>query len=59
MKGRGSVLMHIEILEKREQEQELRVKVMDAEEERLSGAKTRSISQARVAIMSGLLKESL
>lgn len=48
--------MHIEILEKREQEQELRVKVMDAEEERLSGAKTRSISQARVAIMSGLLK---
>ena len=34
-------------IEKREQALELRAKIMQAEEERLNGAKTRSISEAR------------
>ena len=39
--------MSIDAFEKREQALELRAKIMQAEEERLSGAKTRSISEAR------------
>lgn len=46
MKG-DSVFMSIDAFKKREQALELRAKIMEAEEERLSGAKTRSISQAR------------
>ena len=46
--GEGDgVFMSIESFEKREQALELREKIMHAEEERLSGAKTRSISEAR------------
>lgn len=46
--GEGDgVFMSIDVFEKREQVLELRAKVMQAEEERLSGAKTRSISEAR------------
>ena len=46
--GEGDlVLMSIDAFEKREQALELRAKIMQAEEERLSGAKTRSISEAR------------
>ena len=39
--------MSIDAFEEREQMLELRAKVMQAEEERLKGAKTRSISEAR------------
>ena len=39
--------MNIDAFEKREQALELRAKIMQAEEERLNGAKTRSISEAR------------
>lgn len=39
--------MSIDVFEKREQVLELRAKVKQAEEERLSGAETRSISEAR------------
>ena len=46
--GEGDgVFMSIDAFEKREQALELRAKIMQAEEERLSGAKTRSISEAR------------
>lgn len=39
--------MSVDIYEKREQELELRSKIIQAEEERLSGAKTRKLSEAR------------
>ncbi len=39
--------MNIDAFEKREHALELRAKIMQAEEERLSRAKTRSISEAR------------
>ncbi len=46
--GEGDgVFMSIEAFEQREQILELRAKVLQAEEERLSGAKTMSISEAR------------
>ena len=46
--GEGDgVFMNIDAFEKREQELELRAKIIQAEEERLSGAKTRSLSEAR------------
>ncbi|GLB29435.1 prevent-host-death protein [Lacrimispora amygdalina] len=49
--GEGDmVLMSIEAFEKREQILELRSKVLQAEEERLSGARTMSISDARKAL---------
>lgn len=41
------VFMNIDAFEKREQALEFRAKIMQAEEERLNGAKTRSISEAR------------
>ena len=45
--GEGDgVFMNIDVFEKREQALELRAKIMQAEE-RLNGAKTRSISEAR------------
>lgn len=49
--GEGDmVLMSIDAFEKREQILELRSRVLQAEEERLSGAKTMSISDARKAL---------
>lgn len=39
--------MSINTFEKREQALELRAKIIQAEEERLNGAKTRSITEAR------------
>ena len=42
--------MNIDAFEKREQALEFRAKIMQAEEERLNGAKTRSISEARKGI---------
>ena len=46
--GEGDlVLMSIDAFEKREQTLKLREKVLQAEQERVSGAKTVSISQAR------------
>ena len=46
--GEGDgVFMNIDAFERREQALELRAKIMQAEEERLSGARTRSISEAR------------
>lgn len=46
--GEGDgVFMSINAFEKREQTLELRAKIMQAEEERLSGAKTKSINEAR------------
>ncbi len=46
--GEGDgVFMNIEAFEKREQVLDLRAKIMQAEEERVSGAKARSISDAR------------
>ena len=39
--------MNIDAFEKRDQTLELRAKIMQAEEERLNGAQTRSISEAR------------
>ena len=39
--------MNIDAFEKREQALEFRAKIMQAEEERLNGAKPRSISEAR------------
>ena len=42
--------MNIDAFEKREQALELRAKIMQAEEERLNGAKTRSISEAKKGI---------
>jgi len=46
--GEGDgVFMSIEAYEKREQTLELRAKILQAEQERLDGAKTRSIAQAR------------
>ena len=39
--------MSIDAFEKREQKLELRAKIIQAEEERLGGAKTKSISEAR------------
>lgn len=38
--------MNIDAFERREQALELRAKIMQAEEERLSGTRTRSISEA-------------
>ena len=46
-KNGDGVFMNIDAFEKREQALELRAKIMQAEEERLNGAKTRSISEAR------------
>ncbi|PXV87822.1 prevent-host-death family protein [Lachnotalea glycerini] len=49
--GEGDmVLMSIEAFEKREQILELRSRVLQAEQERLSGAKTMSVSEARKAL---------
>lgn len=46
--GEGDgVFMNIDAFEKREQALDLRAKILQAEEERLNGAKTRSISEAR------------
>lgn len=46
--GEGDlVLMSIDAFEKREQMLELRAKVLQAEQERLDGAETLSVSQAR------------
>ena len=46
--GEGDmVLMSIDAFEKREQMLKLRAKVLQAEEERINGAKTMSISEAR------------
>lgn len=46
--GEGDgVFMNIEAFEKREQVLDLRAKIMQAEEERVSGARVRSISDAR------------
>lgn len=46
--GEGDgVFMNIDAFEKREQALMLRTKIMQAEEERLNGTKTRSISEAR------------
>ena len=46
--GEGDgVFMNIDAFEKREQALDLRAKIIQAEEERLTGAKTRSISEAR------------
>ncbi len=46
--GEGDgVFMNIEAFEKREQTLELRAKIMQAESERINGAKTRSVSDAR------------
>lgn len=47
-KGEGDlVLMSIDAFEKREQMLELRAKVLQAEQERLNGAKAMSIAEAR------------
>ncbi|MDW2798334.1 type II toxin-antitoxin system Phd/YefM family antitoxin [Clostridium boliviensis] len=49
--GEGDmVLMSIDAFEKREQVIELRSRVLQAEQERLSGAKTMSVSEARKAL---------
>ena len=49
--GEGNgVYMNIEAFERREQILNLRAKVLQAEEERLSGAKTMSVSEARKAL---------
>lgn len=49
--GEGDgVYMNLEAFEKREQTLNLRAKVLQAEEERLSGARTLSISEARKAL---------
>ena len=46
--GEGDlVLMSIEAFEKREQVLQLRAKVLQAEQERMDGAETLSVSQAR------------
>ena len=46
--GEGDgVFMNIDAFEKREQALDLRAKIIQAEEERLNGAKTRSIAEAR------------
>lgn len=46
--GEGDgVFMNIDAFERREQALELRLKVLQAEEERLRGEKTRSIQEAR------------
>ena len=46
--GEGDlVLMSIEAFEKREQMLQLRAKVLQAEQERMDGAETLSVSQAR------------
>lgn len=46
--GEGDmVLMSVEAFEKREQMLELRAKVLQAEQERLDGAKTRNLIEAR------------
>ena len=46
--GEGDlVVMSIDAFEKREQMLKLRLKVLQAEEERLTGAKTMSVSDAR------------
>ncbi|MGC6175660.1 type II toxin-antitoxin system Phd/YefM family antitoxin [Lacrimispora sp. 38-1] len=56
--GEGDmVLMSIDAFEKREQILELRSRVLQAEEERLSGAKTMSISDARKALRERLNEE--
>ena len=49
--GEGDgVYMNLEAFEKREQTLNPRAKVLQAEEERLSGARTMSISEARKAL---------
>lgn len=44
--GEGGVFMSLETFEKREQTLQLRAKVLQAEQERLDGAKMRSFAQA-------------
>lgn len=49
--GEGDgVYMNLEAFERREQILNLRAKVLQAEEERLSGARTMSVSEARKAL---------
>lgn len=49
--GEGDgVYMNIEAFERREQILDLRAKVLQAEEERLSGARTLDVSEARKAL---------
>lgn len=56
--GEGDmVLMSIDAFEKREQVLELRSRVLQAEQERLSGAKTMSVSEARKALRERLNEE--
>ena len=56
--GEGDmVLMSIDAFEKREQILELRSRVLQAEQERLSGAKTMSVSEARKALRERLNEE--
>lgn len=55
--GEGDlVLMSIEAFEKREQMLDLRAKVIQAEEERLSGEKTLSIDETRKRLKERLYK---
>ena len=50
--GKGDlVLMSIDAFEKREQMLQLREKVLKAEQERIDGAETLSVSQARKRLM--------
>lgn len=49
--GEGDmVLMSIDAFEKREQILELRSKILQAEQERINGAKTMSLAEARVGL---------
>lgn len=49
--GEGDlVVMNIEAFEKREQVLELRAKVLQAEQERIEGAETLSVSEARTRL---------
>lgn len=45
--------MSIDVFEKREQMLQLREKVLQAEQERIDGAETLSVSQARKKLMDG------
>lgn len=50
--GEGDlVLMSIDAFEKREQMIQLRTKILQAEQERVDGAKTMSVSEARKRLM--------
>jgi prevent-host-death family protein len=53
--GEGDlVIMDIDTFEKREEILNLRAKILQAEEERLSGAKTLSTSEARIKLIERL-----